>query len=119
MRYPARDWNICPSCGTEFGYEDVGRSYEELRVAWQARGANWWSQVELPPPGWNATIQLANLPVVRGQGYPTTIMAGNNAAGLTVWTREMQTRKKKRHSAAPPTANATNWGELVLGYCES
>lgn len=27
------DLSICPSCGTQFGYDDVGRSHKELREA--------------------------------------------------------------------------------------
>ncbi|GGD98533.1 hypothetical protein GCM10011515_17970 [Tsuneonella deserti] len=39
---------ICPSCGTQFGYGDASLSHEELRRRWLASGANWWSPN--PPP---------------------------------------------------------------------
>lgn len=49
---------ICPSCGTEFGYHDRGRSYEELRSSWIERGAHWWSPVDPLPTNWNWSTQL-------------------------------------------------------------
>lgn len=53
---------ICPSCGTQFGYDDaIGlsepgslfRRHEELREAWVNGGMNWWSDSREPPEGWN------------------------------------------------------------------
>jgi hypothetical protein len=58
MEDPPSDYNICPCCGTEFGYHDAGRTYEELRSVWLHSGANWWSPCDLPPRGWNAYQQL-------------------------------------------------------------
>jgi len=31
-------FEICPSCGTEFGYHDANKSHEELRRRWLAAG---------------------------------------------------------------------------------
>src|ERR1700678_4028583 len=42
-------FEICPSCGTEFGYDDANRSHEDLRKAWLAAGKTWWSQTIKPP----------------------------------------------------------------------
>jgi hypothetical protein len=61
MSRPAADFNICPSCGVEFGYETSSRSYSELRQEWLETGANWASTVIAPPPNWNAFVQLRNL----------------------------------------------------------
>ncbi len=58
MEDPPRDYNICPSCGTEFGYHDAGRTHEELRNIWIKSGAEWWSPVDRKPERWNAYIQL-------------------------------------------------------------
>jgi hypothetical protein len=55
---PPENHEICPSCGTEFGYDDVGLSYRELREEWLRDGAVWFSPVRLPPPGWNPFDQL-------------------------------------------------------------
>ena len=55
---PYLDGAICPCCGTEFGYNDLSLSHEELRQHWVAKGAQWWSNFSAPPVGWNALAQL-------------------------------------------------------------
>jgi len=55
---PPINHSICPCCGTEFGYQDRGRSYEELRSSWVERGAQWWSPVDPLPANWNSSTQL-------------------------------------------------------------
>ena len=62
MREGPRDFNICPSCGTEFGYEDANRTHKELRDLWIANGMRWWSPVEPAPDGWNPEEQLRRIP---------------------------------------------------------
>ena len=49
---------ICPCCGVEFGYDDASRSHSELRAAWLANGAPWWSERQSPPERWSAETQL-------------------------------------------------------------
>ena len=61
MQHPATDYHICPSCGTEFGYDDAGRSHAELRAEWLRSGAKWWSPVDPQPPQWDPYLQLENL----------------------------------------------------------
>lgn len=56
---PPADFMICPSCGTQFGYDDALTSHEELRSRWIANGANWWSTDTAPPTGWSSEVQLA------------------------------------------------------------
>ena len=58
MQDPPEDYNICPSCGTEFGIHDVNSSIEELRASWLGAGAPWWSTFTPVPPAWNPNIQL-------------------------------------------------------------
>jgi len=65
LRYPPRDNTICPSCGTEFSYDDFLDSHEYLRAQWIAKGARWWSPNQPPPPGWNPVVQLLR----SGYGY--------------------------------------------------
>src|SRR5262245_54080636 len=55
---PAEDFNICPSCGTEFGYHDATVSHRTLRHQWLRRGAPWASRAIRPPAGWNPVQQL-------------------------------------------------------------
>lgn len=59
-------YEICPSCGTEFGYTDWGDGSEasraiahvELRAIWKDKGCPWRSQHRAPPPGWDPIAQL-------------------------------------------------------------
>ena len=109
MRYPPRDWHICPSCGTEFGYEDVGRTHEELKNGWIARGMRWWSPVETPPIGWSPIEQLNNLAVLRTQTYTLSLAYSNNAttvgdvSGIT-WVR--RGGRRSHSTLLPMSANA-------------
>ena len=56
-----RDYNICPSCGTEYGLHDVNSTVKDLRCAWLAGGAKWSSTVVPLPEKWNSILQLARL----------------------------------------------------------
>jgi len=58
MNAAARDFNICPCCGTEFGYDDRRRSHVELRNRWISNGARWFSRATAPPVRWSAWAQL-------------------------------------------------------------
>jgi hypothetical protein len=61
MDDPPRDYNICPSCGTEFGLHDLNASILELREAWIKNGPKWWSSTDPQPDGWDPYAQLARL----------------------------------------------------------
>jgi hypothetical protein len=54
-------YEICPSCGTEFGFDDIAKSFDELRANWVAAGCHWWSSAQKPPSDWSPDQQLANL----------------------------------------------------------
>lgn len=56
--FPYHSYEICPCCGTEFGYDDVGQTHKELREAWVGGGKVWWSKHRPPPDGWDAEGQL-------------------------------------------------------------
>ena len=57
---------ICPCCGTQFGYDDAtGRDprvrsdvHRRLRREWIAAGSTWFSAGRPPPPGWEPAGQL-------------------------------------------------------------
>ena len=60
LPYPPLDYEICPSCGTEFEYDDARRRHVELRERWVHDGAPWHS-IRIPKPyAWNAWVQLLN-----------------------------------------------------------
>lgn len=65
MRLPPADFHICPSCGTEFGYDDAGRTHTELRAVWLRGGAHWWSPVDRAPAGWDPYMQISNIAELR------------------------------------------------------
>lgn len=56
-----RDYNICPSCGTEFGLHDVNSTIHDLRQAWIGRGKDWHSTVVPRPDRWDPSLQLQKL----------------------------------------------------------
>jgi hypothetical protein len=58
MSAPPFDFNICPSCGTEFGNDDSDWTFEQLRGAWLENGARWWSNTKSAPPGWDPVVQI-------------------------------------------------------------
>ena len=57
-------YEICPSCGFEFGYtdDDLGFTYSDWRCRWCAAGMQWANQgITNPPEGWSPTDQLKSL----------------------------------------------------------
>jgi rubredoxin len=60
-RYPS--YEICPSCGFEFGVtdDDRGFSYEQWRQEWVNDGMRWWSRARHQPPGWDPRAQLGTV----------------------------------------------------------
>ncbi len=53
-------FEICPSCGFQFGVsdDDAGFTYEEWRERWRVGGLKWSSQ-KPAPPDWDPSKQLA------------------------------------------------------------
>src|SRR5215204_4460331 len=58
MPYAADEGNICPCCGTEFGYDDALVSFRAVRDQWVANHTPWFSPLDEPPPLWNGVVQL-------------------------------------------------------------
>jgi hypothetical protein len=56
-------YEICPSCGFEFGVtdDDRGFTYVEWRTQWVVKGMPWHSAVSRAPAGWNPIDQLATV----------------------------------------------------------
>lgn len=67
------DHEICPSCGTQFGYDDYTTSHAELRAKWLAAGANFFIKA-LEPHKWNPYRQLqeAGLLIAKEKETKTT-----------------------------------------------
>ena len=79
LEFPPEDFTICPSCGTEFGYQDTMKSHEQLRAEWIASGPLWHSRVIRPPAFWNPFDQLiqagfgADLPYLDGLRFTQVV----------------------------------------------
>lgn len=61
-----KDDEICPCCGTQFGYHDSTWNknpliHSELRQKWINGGMRWWSD-NSPPKNWDPKEQLENIP---------------------------------------------------------
>jgi hypothetical protein len=69
-------FNICPSCGTEFGMHDVNATVSELREAWLGTGPQWASKTEPEPENWDPLLQLRR---VLGQGERFDESSGSGA----------------------------------------
>ena len=54
-------FEICPSCGFQFGVSDAdfGYTYDRWRKKWIAAGMNWTSRSAPKVPGWKPEAQLA------------------------------------------------------------
>jgi hypothetical protein len=53
-------YEICPSCGFEFGVtdDDLGYTYETWRKQWVSTGMRWASRSRSAPAGWDPAMQL-------------------------------------------------------------
>ena len=54
-------FTICPSCGTEFGYDDCSMTHEVLRKKWVLSGMKWWSTAISKPKDYDPVVQLRNI----------------------------------------------------------
>jgi hypothetical protein len=62
---------ICPSCGIQFGYDDIaetgglGQTKEQAWEVWRERwiegGMQWFSRGRKPPTGWDPELQLKTM----------------------------------------------------------
>lgn len=66
MQLPPQRYDICPSCGTEFGVHDENASIPELQMAWLRDGLKWWSQSDPIPENWNPFEQLERVMQLQG-----------------------------------------------------
>lgn len=58
---PVEDYEICPSCGTQFGYDDANMAHAILRQRWTEKGCPWWSQSTQKPTNWNPLEQMSRV----------------------------------------------------------
>ena len=62
-RYGCCSYEICPSCGYQYGYhdDDQGISHAQYRDNWIKNGAKWHSRVIQKPDNWDAKTQLLRI----------------------------------------------------------
>lgn len=72
------DHQICPSCGTEFGYDDAGVTHAQLRRRWLDAGAPWFSDYTQAPTDWNPETQVMRVmditPRTQGTNATRTVL---------------------------------------------
>jgi|SRR5215472_15062720 len=81
LKYPPTDFNICPSCGVEFGADDVDHSIYELQRMWIDRGMPWSSPAVPQPADFRPLAQLKNLeaPTATEMGPVTDVISINRS----------------------------------------
>ncbi len=62
-------FEICPCCGTEFGYHDFVKNKKDLTLRWKSLREKWlrknakWHFPEKKPKKWSLKEQLKNLKI--------------------------------------------------------
>lgn len=75
LPYEIAEHPICPSCYTEFGYDDTTMSFEALRNEWLSTGPMWQGvNVQPIPPNWDPIAQLQNLGVTVSNPNTVTLV---------------------------------------------
>src|ERR1017187_2514155 len=83
LEFPPEDFTICPSCGTEFGYQDAMVAHRVLRQRWIASGAVWHSRVIPRPLFWNADQQIINANLAFDLDWPKIVKTEVRETGNT------------------------------------
>ena len=92
-----RDYNICPSCGTEFGLHDFNSTIEDLRTLWLASGPRWRSTVDPEPPLWDPLLQLLNGVYLKSKAEPLE-MASELAGSQLMGSHRIHKAQRKRRT---------------------
>lgn len=82
-------FEICRSCGTEFGYDDARKSFELLRRRWVSEGMPWYSPAAPAAPNWDPERQLRSLVDGFTSVLPEALFgrALNDGDGDLAWNR--------------------------------
>lgn len=77
-----KDYNICASCGTEFGASDSAFSHAELHQYWVDEGCPWFDPGTPKPEGWDRYCENLKAPRVLINGVPSYRKQPASAASL-------------------------------------
>jgi hypothetical protein len=93
LESPPEDYTICPSCGTEFGYDDFASNQQArvqrwatLRSAWLASGSPWFDSGTPRPGDWSPYLQLLRA------GLTIKPVSSDSGSVKDVWTDRPVTR---------------------------
>lgn len=110
------DFNICPSCGTEFGLHDANSTVEELRVNWIRTGPRWWSTTDPEPVGWDPGGQIGRLLAAEDrQKYSRVYFVGSADSGRS--SKHAQFLRSPQPAAK--ISRISNTLRLDLGTCSN
>jgi hypothetical protein len=101
MEEGPRDFNICPSCGTEFGLYDLNSSIPALRALWLSNGPVWHSSVVPKPSGWSPIRQLADM-FLNPVAMPAAALS--HPSPIVIRARSKRKRWKVRYSTVKSAA---------------
>ncbi len=89
-------FEICPSCGFQFGVsdDDDDISYDEWRDQWVAEGMIWSSKGIPRPKGWKAPVPpAAPAPVAKKKAAPAKKAAAKKAPAKKAATKKAPRKK--------------------------
>jgi len=104
-----RSFNICPSCGTEFGLHDENASTLELRDAWLASGPKWYSPVIPKPLAWKPIDQLMSLFLNAHGMAGAIVITSPKGVATRIHTFGLFTKRRRRRSTVPSNIHLGNW----------
>jgi hypothetical protein len=107
MDDPPERYNICPSCGTEFGLHDAVRTHEEIRNVWIAGGMKWWSKFDSAPIGWSALAQMYGNSTVQMQFITNSTFLSNDLLVSANSNPPQYINFRRRHRSAVHSNNAS------------
>jgi hypothetical protein len=113
MPSPPEDHHICSCCGTEFGYDDVRRSYADLQRSWIDRGCPWFSTRLVQPEGWSPIAQLNSL-LLRGQAVSNVVEFRLPQQTISQFSFRTIRAKRKRARKWPTSTEGTQGIRLPL-----
>jgi hypothetical protein len=85
--YLRPSYEICPTCGYQYGYHDYFQTPINYRKRWIDEGANWWAHGGPIESNWNARQQLKRLDdLPRDAGDPPQLrISGLNIVGTLAY----------------------------------
>jgi hypothetical protein len=84
-------YEICPSCGTEFGYNDFRRSHNDLMMDWVRGGMRWHASWQPQPPDWKPRQQLLQHVIPSARAESGTLQMFETTSSVAATEQKVQT----------------------------